>query len=84
MCICSGAVALDSDFREGGTFAFRLKLVFSEISYCTFNYLTFTYLFHCPKILYDHLFFYICIIYILISTGQNWCMCIYTHVCVCV
>ncbi len=36
----SGGVALDSDCREGGTFAFsaiRLKLAFSEISNCTFN-----------------------------------------------
>ncbi len=36
----SGGVALDSDCREGGTFAFsaiRLKLAFFEISYCTFK-----------------------------------------------
>ncbi len=37
----SGGVALDGDCREGGTFAFsaiRLKLAFSKISYCTFNF----------------------------------------------
>ncbi len=35
-----GGVALDGDCREGGTFAFsaiRLKLAFSQISYCTFK-----------------------------------------------
>ncbi len=38
--MCAGGVALDGDCREGWTFAFsaiRLKLAFSEISYCTFN-----------------------------------------------
>ncbi len=38
----SGGVALDSDCREGGTFAFsaiRLTLAFSEMSYYTFNIL---------------------------------------------
>ncbi len=38
--MCSGGVALDCDCRVGGTFAFsaiRLKLTFSEISYCTFK-----------------------------------------------
>ncbi len=34
MCV-QGGVALDGDCREGGTF--RLKLAFSEISYCTFK-----------------------------------------------
>ncbi len=36
----SGGVALDGDCRESGTFAIsaiRLKLAFSEISYCTFK-----------------------------------------------
>ncbi len=36
----AGGVALDGDCREGGMFAFsaiRLKLAFSEISYCTFK-----------------------------------------------
>ncbi len=36
-----GGVALDGDCREGGTFAIRLKLAFSEISNSTFKQMHF-------------------------------------------